>query len=115
VDVSQCEAVIAEDTSVAVDAVGEIPKCHAVHLALFATEAVNISGREKERRTGLNDARDIRNRPNRVIGIEMEHDAPRNRSIEHAIGKRAGLNNSFNNKRFGAVAPKVFQHRTRTI
>jgi hypothetical protein len=39
VNVDQCEAVIAEDTSVAVDAVGEIPKRHAVHLALFAIKA----------------------------------------------------------------------------
>jgi hypothetical protein len=45
----------------------------------------------------------------------MEHDAPRNRSIEHAIGERAGLNNSSNSKRFGAIVPKVCQHRTRTI
>ena len=107
VDVDQCEAVITEDTSVAVDAVGEIPKRHAVHLALFAIKAVDVSGCEKERRTALNDARDIRNCPNRVLGIEMEHDAPRNRSIEHAIGERAGLNNSSNSKRFGAIVPKV--------
>jgi hypothetical protein len=110
-DVNQCEIVIAEDTPVVVDAVGKIPKWHAVHHALFAIKAVDVSGCEKERRTGLNDARDIRNRPNRVIGIEMEHDAPRNHSIEPAIGKRAGLNNSFNSKSFRAVAPKVFQHR----
>lgn len=115
VDVDQGEAVIAEDTSVAVDAVGEIPKRHAVHLALFAIKAVDVPGCEKERRTVFNDARDIRNCPNRVLGIEMEHDAPRNRRIEHAIGERAGLNNSFNSKRFGAIVPKVCQHRTRTI
>jgi hypothetical protein len=115
VDVDPCEAVIAEDTSVAVDAVGEIPKRHAVHLALFAIKAVDVSGCEKERRAALNDARDIRNCPNHVLGIEMEHDAPRNRSIEHAIGERAELNNSSNSKRFGAIVPKVCQHRTRTI
>lgn len=115
VDVDQCETVIAEDTSVAVDAVGEIPKRYAVHLALFAIEAVDVSGCEKERRTGLNDARDIRNCPNRVLGIEMEHNAPRHRSIEHAIGERAGLNNSSNSKRFGTIVSKVCQHRTRTI
>ena len=115
VDVDQCEAVIAEDTSVAVDAVGEIPKRHAVHLALFAIKTVNVSGCEKERCTALNDARDSRNRPDRVLGIEMEYDAPRNRSIERAIGERAGLHNSSNSKRFGAIVPKVCQHRTRTI
>jgi hypothetical protein len=115
VDVDQCEAVIAEDTSVAMDAVGEIPKRHAVHLALFAIQAVDVSGCEKERRTALNDARDIRNCPNRVLGIEMEHDAARNRSIKHAIGERAGLNDSSNRKRFGAIVPKVCQHRIRTI
>src|ERR1700737_5213877 len=93
VDVDQCEAVIAEDTSVAVDAVGEIPKRHAVHLALFAIKAVDVPGCEKERRTVLNDARDIRNCPNRVLGIEMEHDAPRNRSIKHEIKNGPGLNN----------------------
>lgn len=43
VDVDQCEAVIAENTSVAVDAVREIPKRHAVHLALFAVKAVDVS------------------------------------------------------------------------
>src|ERR1700730_19130595 len=85
VDVDQCEAVISEDASVAVDAVGEIPKRHAVHLALFAIKAVDVSGCEKERRTVLNDARDIRNCPNLVLGIEMEHDAPRNRTIATQI------------------------------
>lgn len=40
-DVNQWEAVVAEDTSIAVDAVGEIPKRHAVHLALFAVKAVD--------------------------------------------------------------------------
>jgi hypothetical protein len=113
--VDQCETVVAEDTSVAVDAVGEIPKRHAVHLSLFAIKAVGVSGCEKERRTALNDARDIRNCPNRVLGIEMEHHAPRNRSIEHAVGERAGLNNSSNSNRFGAIVPEVRQHRTRTI
>ena len=63
--VDQCETVVAEDTSVAVDAVGEIPKRHAVHLSLFAIKAVGVSGCEKERRTALNDARDVRNCPNR--------------------------------------------------
>lgn len=115
VDVGQCEAVIAEDTSVAVDAVGEIPKRHAVHLALFAIKAFDVSGCEKERRTALNDARDIRNCPNRVLGIEMEHDAPRNHSIEHAIGERTGLNHSSNSKRFGAIAPEVCKHRTGAV
>lgn len=43
VDIDQREAVIAEDTSVAVDAAGEIPKRHAVHLALFAIKAVDVS------------------------------------------------------------------------
>ena len=96
VDVDQFEAVIAKDTSVAVEAVGEIPERHAVHLALFGIKAVGVSGCEKERRTALNDARDIRNCPDRVLGIEMEYNAPRNRSIERAIGERAGLNNSSN-------------------
>jgi len=41
VDVDQGEAVIAEYASVAVDAVGEIPKRHAVHLALFAVKTVD--------------------------------------------------------------------------
>ena len=36
VDVNQCETVIVEDTSVAVDTVGKISNRHAVHLALFA-------------------------------------------------------------------------------
>ena len=115
VDVNQCEAVFAEDTSVAVNAVGEIPKRHAVHLALFAIKVVDVSGCEQERRTGFKDARDIRNRPNRVLGIEMKHDTPRNRSIEHAIAERAGLNNSSNSKRLGAIVSKVSQHRARTI
>src|SRR6201993_3619070 len=115
VDVNQCEAVIAEDTPVAVDAVGEIPKRHAVHLTVFAIKAVDVSGCEKKQRTGLNDARHICNCPNRVLGIEMEHDAPRNSSIEHAIGERAGLNTSSNSKRFWAIVPKVSEHRTRTI
>ena len=43
VDVNLCEAVFAEDTSVAVNAVGEIPKRHAVHLALFAIKVVDVS------------------------------------------------------------------------
>src|ERR1039458_9319718 len=60
VDVDQCEAVIAKDTSVAVDAVGEIPKRHAVHLALFAIKAVGVSGCEKERRTALKDRKSTR-------------------------------------------------------
>jgi hypothetical protein len=107
VDVDQCEAVIGEDTPVAVDAVGEVPKRHAVHLALFAIKAVDVPRCEEKRRFDLNDARDIRNRPKRVLGIEMEHDAPRNRSIEHAIGERAGLNNPLDCERFGAIVPEV--------
>jgi hypothetical protein len=106
---------IAEDSSVAVDTVGKISKRHAVHLALFAIKAVDVSGCEKERRTAFNNARDIRDCPNRVLGIEMKHDAPRNRCVKHAIGERAGLNNSSNSKRFGAIVLKVCQHRTRTI
>jgi hypothetical protein len=43
VDVEQREGVIAEDASVVIDAVGEIPKHPAVHLALFAIKAVDIS------------------------------------------------------------------------
>ena len=114
-DVDQCEAVFAEDPSVVLDAVGKIAKRHAVHLALFAIKAVGVSGCEKERRTALNDARDIRNCPNRVLGIEMEHDAPRNRSIERAIGEGAGLNISSDRKRFGTIVPELCQHRARTI
>jgi hypothetical protein len=115
VDIDQCEAMIAEDTSVAVDAVGKIPKRHAVHLALFAIQAVDVSGCEKERRIVLNDAGDIRNCPNRFIRIEVEDHTPRDRSIEPAIRERAGLNNSSYGKRFRAITPKPCQHRTRTI
>jgi hypothetical protein len=50
-DIDQCKAVIAEDTSVAVDAVGDIPKRHAVHLALFAIKTIDVSRCEKGRRT----------------------------------------------------------------
>ena len=115
VDVDQCKAVIAEDTPIALDAVGKISKRHAVHRALFAIKVVNVSGGEEERRTALNDARDIRNCPTRVPGSEMEHDAPRNRGIEYAIDERAGLNSSSNSKGFGAIMAEVCQHRTRTI
>src|SRR6476646_3541314 len=97
---------IVEDASVILDAVREIPKGHAVHIALFAIKAVGVSGCEKERRTALKDARDILNCPNRVLGIEMEHDAPCDRSIEHAIGERAGLNNASNCKREGQFCLK---------
>jgi hypothetical protein len=55
-DVSKCEAVISEDASVIVDAEGKIAEHHAIHRVLFAVEAVYVSGREKERRTGLEDA-----------------------------------------------------------
>jgi hypothetical protein len=55
-DVSQCEAVISEDASVVVDAEGKIAEHHAIHRVLFAVEAVYVSGCEKERRTGLEDA-----------------------------------------------------------
>jgi hypothetical protein len=40
--------VVAEDTSIDVDAVGEIPKRHAVQLAFFAIKAVDGSGCESE-------------------------------------------------------------------
>lgn len=46
--VNHCEAVVAEDTSIAVDAVGEIPKRQGVHLALFSIKAVDGSGCESE-------------------------------------------------------------------
>src|SRR3954471_4083602 len=114
-DINQCEPVIAEDTSVAVGAVGEIPKRDAVHLILFGIEGIEVSGCEQERRTALKDARNTCNCPNRVFGIQMEQDAPRNRSIEGPIGERARLNNSSNRKRFGAVLLKICKHRTRTI
>ena len=114
-DSNQCKAVIAEDTSVAIGTVGEIPKRHSIHLALFGIEGIDVSGREEERRTALKGARDTCNCPNRVPGIQMEYDAPRNRSIEHAICERTGLNNSSNSECFGAVLLKVCKHRTRTI
>jgi len=115
VHVNQCEAVIGEDMSVAVNAVREIPKRHAVHRALFGIEAVFVSRCEEEQRVTLKDARDICNCPNCVLGIQMKHDAPRNRSIEHSLSERTGLNNSSNSKRLAAVPPKVCKHRTRTI
>src|SRR5690242_11346711 len=40
VDINQCEVVIAEDLSVAFDAVGEIPKRYTVHFALFGIKAI---------------------------------------------------------------------------
>src|SRR5579864_4931451 len=115
VDVNQCEAVIAENTSVALGTVREVPKRHFIHLALFGIKGVLVPGCEKERCIALKDARDIGNRPNRILRIQMEHDAPCNRRIEQSIGERAGLNNSSNGKRFGAVLLKVCKHRTRTI
>ena len=55
-DVKQCEAVISQDASVIVDAEGKIAEHHAIHRVLFAVEAVYVSGCEKERCTGLEDA-----------------------------------------------------------
>jgi hypothetical protein len=45
----------------------------------------------------------------------MEQDAPRNRSIERAIGEGAGLNMSSDRKRLGTIVRKLCQHRGRTI
>lgn len=114
-NVNQCETVIAEDVAVAFDAVGEIPKHHTVHFALVGIKVVDVSGCEEERCTALKSARDIRNCLNRVLGIEMKHDAPRNRSVEHSIGEWGGLNDSFDHKSFGAVLLELGKHRTRTI
>jgi hypothetical protein len=55
-DVDQSEAMIAEDTPVVLNAVGEKPKLHAVHLALFSIEAVLVSGCEEKRCTALKGA-----------------------------------------------------------
>lgn len=52
-DVKQCEAVIAENASVVLNAVGEIPKSYAVHLALFGIEPVLVSRCEEKRRITL--------------------------------------------------------------
>jgi len=97
--VNQRQVVIAEDASVAVDAVGEVSKRHIVHLALFRFKVVSVSRCEEEGRTTLKDARDILNCSNRVLGTEMEDDAPCDRSIENSIGEWAGLNNASNSKR----------------
>ena len=113
--VNQRQVVIAEDTSVAVDAVGEVSKRHIIHLALFRLKGISVSRCEEERRTTLKDARDILNCPNRVLGSQMEHGAPRDRSIERSIGEWAGLNNASNSKRDRAVLLKACKHRTRTI
>ena len=67
------------------------------------------------RRTAFKGARDICNCPHRILRIQMEHDAPCNRSIEQSFGEGAGLNNSSNGKRLGAVLLKVCKHRTRTV
>ncbi len=111
VDVNQCEAVVAEDTSVILDAVGKIAESYSVHLALFAIKPIAVSRCEKERRAALDGTRDTRDCRNRILGTEMEHDAPSNRSIENTIGKRTVLNHSSNRPRFGAIVSKVCQHR----
>jgi hypothetical protein len=95
-----------------VGTVGEISKGHPVHRSFFGVKAVLVSGREEERRTALQDAGDICNRPNRILGIQMEHDTPCNRSIEQSIGERARLNDSFDSKSFGAVLLITYKHRT---
>src|SRR5512146_823510 len=66
-DVNQCERVVRENAPVIVDTVGIISEDHAVHRVFLAVEAVHVSGREKERRTGLEDARDARNGSNPVL------------------------------------------------
>jgi hypothetical protein len=101
VDINQCKAVLAENASVAVGTVGEISKRHPVHRSFFGVKAVLVSGREEERRTALQDAGYICNRPNRILGIQMEHDTPCNRSIEQSIGERARLNDSLTAKASG--------------
>ncbi len=43
VDIDQSKAVIAEDTPVAVDAVGKVSERHAIHSAVFTIEIVYSS------------------------------------------------------------------------
>jgi hypothetical protein len=70
-------------------------------------KAILVSRCEEERRTALKGPRNVCNRPNGILGIQMEHNAPGNGSIEHTIGERAGLNNSSDSKRFRAVPLKL--------
>jgi hypothetical protein len=86
VDVDQLEAMIVEDAPVAFATVRKVRECHAVHIVLFALEAIDIAGCEQERGTRLHHARDACNRSNRVLWLEMKYDAPGNGSIEDAIG-----------------------------
>jgi len=86
-DAKQCKAMIAEDRPVIVDAVGKIPEGHAMHGAHFALQTVHFPGGEQERRAALEDTRDTRNCPGLIFVVEMEHDAPCDRSIKNAIGE----------------------------
>jgi hypothetical protein len=90
-DAKQCKAVIAEDASVIMDAVGKISEDYTIHSAHLAVETVHLPGCKEEWGTALEDTRDTRNCPSLIFGVEMEHDAPCNRSIENAIGERTGL------------------------
>ncbi len=114
-DTKQCKAVIAEHASVIVDAVGKISEDYTIHSAHLAVETVHLPGREEERGTGLEDTRDTRNCPSLIFGVEMEHDAPCNRSIENAIGEWTGLRDATNRGRFGAVISKTSEHRARAV
>jgi hypothetical protein len=81
----------------------------------FTLEAVLVSGREKEGCTGLEDTRDARKCLNLIFGIEMEHDAPSDRSIEGAIDEWAGLHDCLNGRHFRIVESKMTEHRARTV
>src|SRR4051794_24433014 len=92
-----------------------MPELYAVHDAYLTVEAVLVAGGEKEPCTGLEDTGDVRNCPNLIFGIEMEHDAPSNRCVEDAIDEWARLHRCLNGRHCGVVESKMPEHRTRTV